>query len=525
MSKKDNLMKFWESLESHHQSKSPPEVSKPCRGVSYSMKSLPQRAKSNPISQRDLSSRVNPVMSRIRMTSLIQEKEIVVSISEVDNGEQSLSSEKKSEDLALPILPRNEVLSHTTKNRVRRSRRPPIRQRRVMDQVIVKECATIADQITEDKMQTPPAATNEFTCSKSSPTSADFLDRTSPRQAFLFGEASSTFSTFLGKPNITPKVKPLKPFRGIHSAQLDGKHKLLSTPKSPSPQKNLEVGPKLQVTISDPTEQKKQEGQFPTTVDLFQTPERKSMSVLSSSTSIFTPSEAVILGRRAPLQAASCNSYINAETDVFQALITPSECGRDFQSAKTGIAVSEAVATPSKARTDDLQDVNTPSKSEAVTTPSQSIKAVLQAFATPPQPRAAGMQALNKPPNAKAVTTPSKQMTTPIKALTPSSVGNTTYTSTTRTEATQASWLVEMSRKKDSRDGLEDAVGRSDSFIARHKIVEGSALSDLIEEFDKKVDKLEKDLAEEKSARLKLEKEVQDLKVIVTQLRLSASTL
>eukprot|EP00092_Neocalanus_flemingeri_P032146 GFUD01034937.1.p1 GENE.GFUD01034937.1~~GFUD01034937.1.p1 ORF type:complete len:228 (+),score=76.99 GFUD01034937.1:867-1550(+) len=226
------------------------------------------------------------------------------------------------------------------------------------------------------------------------------------------------------------------------------------------------------------------------------------------------------------MQAASCNSYINAETDVFQALTTPSECGRDFQSAKTGTAVSEAVATPFKARTDDLQDVNTPLNSEAVTTPSQSIKAVLQAFTTPPQPRAAGMQALFTPSNAeavvlKSVTTPSKQMTTPVKPLTPSSVGNTTYTSTTRTAATQASWLVEMSRRKDIRSGQEDAGSRSDPAIAGPRIVEGSALADLKTEFDKKMDKLEKDLAEEKSARLKLEKEVQDLKVFVAQLRLS----
>eukprot|EP00092_Neocalanus_flemingeri_P024859 GFUD01026955.1.p1 GENE.GFUD01026955.1~~GFUD01026955.1.p1 ORF type:complete len:377 (+),score=84.20 GFUD01026955.1:2-1132(+) len=373
-------------------------------------------------------------------------------------------------------------------------------------------------------MQTPPAAVNEFTCSKSSPTSADFLDRTSPRKAFLFGEASSTFSTFLGKPNITPKVQQLKPFRGIHGAKLDGKH-----PKYPSPQQNLEVGSKLQEPISDPTEQKKQEGQFPATVDLFHTPEYKSMSVLSSITSIFTPSKDVILGRRAPLQAASCNSYINAETDVFQALTTPSECGRDFQSAKTGTAVSEAVASPSKARTDDLQDVNTPSNSEAVTTPSQSIKAVLQAFTTPPQPRAAGMRALNTPPNAEAVVlksvpTPSKQMTTPVKALTPSSVGNTNYTSTTRTAGTQASWLVEMSKRKDIRNGQEDAGSRSDPPIAGHKVDEGSALADLNKELDKKIDKLEKDLAVEKSARVNLEKEVQDLKVFVTQLRLSALT-
>eukprot|EP00092_Neocalanus_flemingeri_P022629 GFUD01024544.1.p1 GENE.GFUD01024544.1~~GFUD01024544.1.p1 ORF type:complete len:553 (+),score=131.76 GFUD01024544.1:40-1698(+) len=549
MSKKDNLMKFWESLESNRQSKSPPEIFKPCRGFSYSVKSLPCLAKSNLISQSDLSPRVNPVMSRINLTSLVREKESGVSSSEDYNGGQSLSSDK-SEDVALPVLPRNEVLSHTTKSRVRTSHRPPIRQRRIVDQDIVKEyatSATIADQIKKDKMQTPPAATIEFTCSKYSPTSAAFLDETSPTSVVVFGKDSSTFSTFLGKPNNSPKIQPLKPLRrdslpgGIHSAQLDAKSKLLSSPKCPSQQSKIEVVTRLKVSICNPTEQNKYEGQISTAADILHTPERKSASVLPSPTSILTPSKAATLGRRASVQAVNCNSPIKDETAALQAVTTPSKCATAFQPANTPseaeIAVSEVVATTPrpKARTEDTQDTHTPYKSEAdvlfaVTTPSKSVKDILQAFTTPPTPRTAGLQALNTSSNAeanvfKSISNPSRPIITTTKALTPVlQAGNTSSKSLTMTGGTQASWMVEMSRRKDIKSGQEDAGSRSDPPIAGPRVDEGSALADLKTELDKKMDKLEKDLAVEKSARVNLEKEVQDLKVFVTQLRLSALT-
>ena len=70
------------------------------------------------------------------------------------------------------------------------------------------------------------------------------------------------------------------------------------------------------------------------------------------------------------------------------------------------------------------------------------------------------------------------------------------------------------------RSGLEGKGARSGLVTSETEMMDRSAFADFRKEFDKKLDKLENDLAEEKVARVKLEKEVEALKVIVTKLRL-----
>ena len=47
----------------------------------------------------------------------------------------SLAESEKTEVGLLPVIPRNEILTHTTKSRARRTRTHPIRQKNMADQV------------------------------------------------------------------------------------------------------------------------------------------------------------------------------------------------------------------------------------------------------------------------------------------------------------------------------------------------------------------------------------------------------
>ena len=130
MSKKDNLLKFWESLESHQQTK---DVIKPFRPHSQSLK-----IKS--ISQNDLiHPRPSIVPSKAQLQGWKVEKTDSIPGVDEDQGDDmsSLAESEKSEVGSLPIIQRNEILSHTTKNRARRSRTHPTRQKKMAEQVLI----------------------------------------------------------------------------------------------------------------------------------------------------------------------------------------------------------------------------------------------------------------------------------------------------------------------------------------------------------------------------------------------------
>ena len=134
MSKKDNLLKFWESLESHQQTK---DVIKPYRPQSQSLK-----IKSN--SHSDL---ICPRPSIVPSKAQLQGWRGVTDSKDTntnpgvddDQGDDdiSLADSEKTEVVSLPVIPRNEILSHTTKNRARRSRTHPTRQKKMAEQVLI----------------------------------------------------------------------------------------------------------------------------------------------------------------------------------------------------------------------------------------------------------------------------------------------------------------------------------------------------------------------------------------------------
>merc|ERR1712096_563117 len=116
--------------------------------------------------------------------------------------------------------------------------------------------------------------------------------------------------------------------------------------------------------------------------------------------------------------------------------------------------------------------------------------------------------------NLQTFTTPSKAGKVEIQAVTTPFKAGTT--STPSKALPPSSWLGEMNK----RSGLEGKGARSGLVTSETEMMDRSAFADVRKEFDKKLDKLENDLAEEKVARVKLEKEVESLKVIVTKLRL-----
>merc|ERR1719186_559485 len=395
---------------------------------------LPSQSKYKSISQSDLSTRLNPVTNGGKLPGWRAEK-TPGGVCPSPPGVKVDGGVSQSESSTLPFMSRNDLLFHTTKNRVgrSRSRRPPTRQRKMAKQVAGIEFSTgVEDMMPKNTNQTPPASSVEFSSYKyspaptsvvlvdttslkpspvslaSPPTTAVFLDTTSPKSP----PPTCTFTTFLDKPIISPKPASLSPTRNEVRRRLPDA---------------------AQHTVASQN---------------IQSSDHKFKPVHSKP--LFTPSKAAINKRRASLQC---------------------------------------VTTPYKA----LQDVTTPCKAlEAVTvSPCKAGTVNLQVFTTPSKAGKVTIQAVTTPFKAGINSTPSK-------ALPPSS------------------WLGEMNK----RSGLDDERVRSGLVTSETEMMDRSALADVRKEFDKKLDKLENDLAEEKVARVKLEKEVEALKVIVTKLRL-----
>ena len=131
MSKKDNLLKFWESLESHQQTK---DIIKPFRPNS--------QLKIKSISQGDLiCPRPSIVPSKAQLQGwrgVTGSKDTITTPGVNDHhvdGDNRLAESEMPEVGLLPVIPRNEILTHTTKSRARRTRTHPIRQKNMADQV------------------------------------------------------------------------------------------------------------------------------------------------------------------------------------------------------------------------------------------------------------------------------------------------------------------------------------------------------------------------------------------------------
>ena len=146
MPKKDNLLKFWESLEYNRQTK---DSDKPFKPHFQSLKMTPSsKLKIRSVSQCDLlGPRQNAVPSKAQLQDWKEENTDAkpaprVSV-DLDDGIVSKAEFIESEDMLLPSLPRNEVLSHTTKSRVRRERKHPVRQRKQPEQVLIMWCLTL----------------------------------------------------------------------------------------------------------------------------------------------------------------------------------------------------------------------------------------------------------------------------------------------------------------------------------------------------------------------------------------------
>ena len=125
MSKKENLLKFWESIESHQHTKEPIEIIKPRSPYRHSGKSVAQL---EPLRSqaKDLSPKQKSVSAKVKLSCWGGDKNSVSK-----EGNSPYYKEK-----SFPILPRNEVLSHATKSRAKRSKRPPTRKKKFQVRVL-----------------------------------------------------------------------------------------------------------------------------------------------------------------------------------------------------------------------------------------------------------------------------------------------------------------------------------------------------------------------------------------------------
>ena len=452
MHKKDNLLKFWESLKNNQQAK---DSDKPFKPQFQSLKMTPSsKLKIRSVSQCDLlSPRQNAVPSKAQLQDWKKEntdaKPAPRVREDLDDGIVSKAEITESEDM-LPSLPRNEILSHTTKSRVRRGRKHPVRQKKQLMQVMiivmfnslhncrpfkvpsVKVSASVDKLMPINPNQTPPAALNEFSCFTKSPTSSRFLDKSpisSPKPSIT--SSPSAFSTFMTNPLKLAKSQQQKP----------AKKEVPAVPQ----RKSIPCSPKLSERYKEKVES------FTVPPVIHQSPFK------------------VNLKSAAP----SKEDFSSGRTTSVKADATPST---DFVERRAS-----------------LKAVTSPYKSLQVTTPTKSEPANLQPVAS--SPRIASLSA-----NVKAVpcSPAAKTAGTEADLKSPAfSVDNSASTP-----------VVSMAVN----------ANQATSEIGEKNI--GMKMKEFLKNIEEKVERLGSSLAEEKQARIKLEKEVEEMKFIIAKLNL-----
>jgi len=428
MPKNGNLLKFWESLE--QQSKDEKQSSRP--NTQPHPASL---ARMRSISHCDL---LGHRQEQLQEWKKEKDESVVEPVQEVeDRGvEHDITA-----NYELPQIPRQDILTNATKNRVKRLRKHPVRVRltKERDQVpSVKINASVEKKTFTQSHQTSPASASEFSsCSIKSPTSSSFLDRSpnyvinpgtppsSEQPAPNLTRTPSTFSTFLRNPpakteeqNQTKKEAPIVPQRKIIQC-------------SPKLLERYEEKPKLNALPS---------------------------KILQSSVSPSKP------------------EFHERKFASLKVRVTPKP---DFVERRNSL---KAVTSPYK----PLKDAITPIKSEQGTLPAIT------------SPRIANLAASFKTASS-AITDKSAVLSNIFKGET-----STTTTSTSTALAHSISTA-----------SLPISVENNSSF--ENLDMDDLSIKEYKDEINKKVKILEDDLAEEKLARIRLEKEVEKLKLIVAK--------
>jgi len=477
MSKKDNLLKFWESLESHQQTK---DVIKPFRNQSQSLK-----MKSNSHSDL-LCGRPSIVPSKAQLQGW---KGVTGSVDTVTNPgvddnqggyDDSVAENDKAEVGSLPVIPRHEILSHTTKGRARRCRTHPARQKKIANKVPSVEVTTIVDvQMSPNPYQTPPAATNEFSNFKHSPTSASFLDKSplpelaaaSPKPATSLVKPSSSFSTFLSNPLKFTKAQETK-----------SKKELPTVPKRNFIPSSPKVSPRHKVGTGCTDSGQLIPG-----------------SPFHESSSSKTPSKSPSISSKNfnGQRSSSLKSVATSNADI-------TDRRASLKAVSTPYKSLQAAVTPLKPEPASLQPIKSPRIAR--------LTANFQADKSSPANKTAAVRAINLEADARgqepglSSSVNSSQLKTGKSAVTPS----------------QAVAPVSV------EEGVVGNIDKEQELLVKEgrslRSIIGTENQDLnvyVNLINKKVNDLESIVTEEKLARIELEKEVAELKLIVTKLSLA----
>jgi len=220
MPKNGNLMKFWESLEESSQQSSdlkPPL--RPNKRVKVAPTISNLKMRSSVSHSNVLGFRQNIGPSKEDPKNLNEEK--TEGFTEEVSRMKVVGDELKDDDTsgrstpdgdgALPLIQRHEVLTNATKGRARRTKNQPTKL--VKQSVVEVPDIRLADsedkKVVPDIYQTPPAASTEFVCVNTSPTSAGILNKSpisvseqvaSPRPVKSLSRTPFSFSTFLSNP-------------------------------------------------------------------------------------------------------------------------------------------------------------------------------------------------------------------------------------------------------------------------------------------------------------------------------------
>jgi len=407
MSKKESLLKFWESIESHQHTKEPIEIIKPRSPYRNSVKTVaPQTEPLSRSQAKDLSPKQKSVSAKVKLVCWGGDR------TEFSKEGGSPSYNEKT----FPFLSRNEVLPHLVKSRAKRTKKHPTRKKTVL-------------ALTEVGTMTPPAAKDEFAPVKSPPSS-------------VLGRRAS-FSTF-------------------HSKQIEQDK---STAVPFSPKSNFTVS-KAAIT----------EGRN----SLHSV--KSSLAGISALNAATTPSIAVtaVHDVKSPTKLTTVATYTvkNTPRKAFTAF-------QDVKSPKNFTSAPKRDTTPSKAF-HELKSPLKPGLVELNATSTSPFKAALTAF-----------QDVKSPVVLPPVSSPFKPVyrgDKPSKVILPSDVD-------------QAPVVTQESRKNQMNPKSGDDLSfEQEAFLAFRS------------EYDARIEKLELDLENEKSARNKLEREVQKLREIVTKL-------
>jgi len=494
MSKKDNLLKFWEYLESHQQTKD----------VIKSYKPQSQSLKIKSISHSDLiCPRPSIVPSKAQLQGwrgVTGSKDTVINRGvDDDQDDISLAESEKTEVVSLPVIPRNEILPHTTKSRAKRNRTHPSRQKKRADQVPCVQVTTSIDvQMSPNPYQTPPAAANEFSNFKHSPTSAIFLDKsplpdldaTSPKPATSLVKPSSAFSTFLSNPLKFTKAHDTKSTKK-ESPAVPKRNLIPSSPKVATEGSGIKpgCGQLIPGNLKSPFHENSRSKTLP-------------KSPISSSKANFREQ-----------RSSSLKSVATSKTQITERRASLKVVASPYKSLQAAI-------TPLKPETTNLQPITSPRIAR--------LTASFQVATSSPASKTAAFRAINLEADTRThqpgtsfsldTQTLTSQLETGKAISTPSKIGRASAsTSTCPSASPQVTACVQAAGSVGEQELLvkEGASGIVTSGT------QNQDFSEFVNEIDKKVKYLESAITEEKLARIKLEREVAELKLTVTKLNLS----